>query len=381
MSGSTKRPVFMWISLVIMALSGVMGIDRVPNGRDNPAGLLKTSSDPIYASSAISINPYPTLAGEPTFVAVDLQNPTSNEIAISVAFSYAEFGIGLPFYPIDGVINLVIPPHGIAQPAVVLIPPHGGLWCFQVVVAMPDQQEIIAQRNIDVIEPLLPGVIHELTFPVGNPLDHAVDITMASVAHVSGWGIELNPAVLLNMQAGEVRLVTLSVTPPQGTPLPPDGTMIVDVEAYAGHQLIGGFRKIFRPPVPLHPFPDPPYAEREITVTPYPPRARRADRDLRRAAQPDPLPPGRGGDLLLGGLRDRAAVHADQRAAPGAPAALFARQRVHPLGAACLRACLPAGDAGVTGLRAAAQPAQPRRERAAHARRAAIRWSSRWATR
>ena len=251
MSGSQKRPVFMWISLVIMAFSGVMGIDRVPNGRINPAGLLNTSSDPIYASSEISINPYPTLAGEPTIVSVDLENPTNNEIAISVAFSYAEFGIGLPFYPIDGSINLVIPPHEIAQPAVVWIPPHGGLWCIQVVVAMPDQQEIIAQRNIDVMEPLLPGVTHELTFQVGNPLDHTVDITMGIVPHVSGWGIELYPDRLLNMQAGEVRLVTLSVTPPQGTPLPPDGTIIVDVEAYAGHQLIGGFRKIFSSPAAM----------------------------------------------------------------------------------------------------------------------------------
>ena len=48
---------------------------------------------------------------------------------------------------------------------------------------------------------------------------------------------------------------------------------MVDVQAWVGGEMIGGFRKIFRPPVILHPFPDPSYAEREITVTPYPPRA------------------------------------------------------------------------------------------------------------
>ena len=47
----------------------------------------------------------------------------------------------------------------------------------------------------------------------------------------------------------------------------------LSVEAYIDGNLIGGFRKTFRPPVALHPFPDPPYAEREITVNPYPPLA------------------------------------------------------------------------------------------------------------
>ena len=38
-------------------------------------------------------------------------------------------------------------------------------------------------------------------------------------------------------------------------------------------ELIGGFRKIYRPPVPIHPSGDPIYAESEITINPYPPRA------------------------------------------------------------------------------------------------------------
>ena len=70
--------------------------------------------------------------------------------------------------------------------------------------------------------------------------------------------------------SGETRAVTLTVTPPAGQPLPPDGTVIVDVEAYADGMLIGGFRKVFRPPVPIHQPGDPVYAESEIGVDPYP---------------------------------------------------------------------------------------------------------------
>ena len=75
------------------------------------------------------------------------------------------------------------------------------------------------------------------------------------------------------MQPGETREVTLTVTPPAEMPLPPDNTQIVDVEAFSAGRLIGGFRKIFRPPVPIHIPGDPIYAESEIFVNPYPPRA------------------------------------------------------------------------------------------------------------
>jgi hypothetical protein len=64
--------------------------------------------------------------------------------------------------------------------------------------------------------------------------------------------------------------VTLSVTPLAGAQLPPDGTLVVDVEAFADGRPIGGFRKIFRPPVSVHRPKDPVYAESEIFVDPYP---------------------------------------------------------------------------------------------------------------
>ena len=158
----------------------------------------------------------------------------------------------------------------------------------------------LSQRNIDVNEPLQPGVSHEMTFPVGNPLPQSATITLGIIPHLPDWTIELSQDVLLNMASGEVRLVTLTVTPPTGQPLPPDFTPIVDVEAFADSMLIGGFRRVFRPPIPLHPFPDPIYAEREITVDPYPVPGRPADRAVRRAAQPNRLYPGGGGAVLLG---------------------------------------------------------------------------------
>jgi len=85
--------------------------------------------------------------------------------------------------------------------------------------------------------------------------------------------------VLPDMAPGMTRTVVLTVTPP----LPPigpererelvslaDEQPIVDLEAYVNGELIGGIRKIAKPPIPLHKPQDRPYAESEIAVTPYP---------------------------------------------------------------------------------------------------------------
>jgi hypothetical protein len=66
--------------------------------------------------------------------------------------------------------------------------------------------------------------------------------------------------------------VTLTVTPPDDAQLG-TGAPIVDVEAFVDGELIGGFRKLDIPPIPVHKPHEPTYAESEIHVAPYPPQA------------------------------------------------------------------------------------------------------------
>ncbi len=240
---------------------------------DSPAVPLHVPPDPIYAEREISINPYPPLAGEPTEICVELRNPTPFPQEVLVNFSWANFGIGLPFTPINGLHPVLLPPFSVVKECTYWVPPISGHLCLQVMLEAEGYLPQFSQRNIDVNEPLQPGVPDALTFPVGNPLQEPVTITLGLIPHLPDWGFELSQDVLPEMTPGEVREVTLTVIPPAEQPLPPDNTPIVDVEVFAGRNLIGGFRKIFRPPIPLHPFPDPIYAEREITITPYPPRA------------------------------------------------------------------------------------------------------------
>jgi hypothetical protein len=225
--------------------------------------------DPIYAESEIVIHPYPPRAQEPTELLAEIRNPTDEWQTVTVIFSYANFGIGLPWTPIHEPIVVQVPPGGTALPGTVWLPPEGGLWCIQVEILLPGFEEpFYSQRNIDVGEPLEPNTPHARPFLVGNPLEQPATIELGLVPHFPDWGLELSQDVLPDMQPGEEREVILTVTPPND--LPADGDPIVDVEAFVEGQLIGGFRKVFRPPVPVHRPKDPIYAETEIGIDPYP---------------------------------------------------------------------------------------------------------------
>jgi hypothetical protein len=233
-----------------------------------PPVILHPFPDPPYAEREITVHPYPALAGRPTEVCVELRNPTPYPQDVVVQFSWANFGIGVPFTPINGPRMVHLPPHSIVKECIHWIPPVSGHVCLQVELFMEGYEPQRSQLNIDVNEPLRPRVPHSLYFPVGNPLEEPVTITLGLIPHLPDWGLELSLDVLPDVQPGEVREVMLTVTPPEK--LPPDGQPIVDVEAFAGDRLIGGFRKIFRVPVPIHQPRDPVYAESEIFVDPYP---------------------------------------------------------------------------------------------------------------
>jgi hypothetical protein len=238
----------------------------------SPPGAPHRPQDPIYAESEIFVHPYPPRPFEPTELAVEVRNPTDEWQTVEVLFSVAPFGIGLPFEPVHEPILVETPPNGMVIPGTMWVPPHGGLWCIQVEIFIPGHDEPFWSRlNLDVGEPLEPNTPHSRPFRVGSwPHTEPVTITLGLIPHFPDWGLELSEDVLTNVIPGPdgERVVTLTVTPPND--LPEDGDPIVDVEAFVEGELLGGFRKIFRPPVPIHRPKDPIYAESEIGVDPYP---------------------------------------------------------------------------------------------------------------
>jgi hypothetical protein len=96
-------------------------------------------------------------------------------------------------------------------------------------------------------------------------------VTLGLVPHKAGWQFSLYPDTLVNVLPNQQVPVTLTVIPPPEEPLG-TGEPIVDVEAYVAGELIGGFRKMDVPPVPIHKPHERGYAESEISINPYPPQ-------------------------------------------------------------------------------------------------------------
>jgi hypothetical protein len=232
--------------------------------------------DPIYAESEIFVDPYPPVHGAPTTVGVEIFNPTGEDQVVTATFSIARFGIGLPFtttHIAPNPIRIFVPSRGAARGHTVWNPPtwHGKA-CVRVTLEVEGHEPVWSQRNIDLGEPLRPGQPHALSFPVGAwPNTETVTITLGLVPHVAGWQMELSPDTVPNVIPGQPVTATLTVVPSDNARLG-SGKPIVDVEGFVDGILIGGFRKLDIPPIPIHKVHEPRYAESEILVDPYPPR-------------------------------------------------------------------------------------------------------------
>jgi hypothetical protein len=72
------------------------------------------------------------------------------------------------------------------------------------------------------------------------------------------------------LNPGEAIAASVVFTYTGGVPLPDGGEQLFDVHADANGNPIGGFHKVFGPPLKLHLRPEPVFAESEISVSPYP---------------------------------------------------------------------------------------------------------------
>ena len=128
---------------------------------------------PWYAQEEITVHPAPPVAGQPTEVCAEVVNhDTENPHTVVLAFSVANFGIGVPFHSV-GHTSVTVPPDGSALGCVVWVPPHPGHWCIQATIHQDQAEPLISQRNIDIWERLIPGDENMMTFQVGAfPGDH-----------------------------------------------------------------------------------------------------------------------------------------------------------------------------------------------------------------
>jgi len=269
----------------VVDVEGFIGRNLIGGFRKiyHPPVPVHVPKDPPYAESEIFVDPYPTRVGLPTLLGAVVFNPTPLTQRVTVTFGVAHFGIGMPFTQ-TGIVSptqvIDVPPMGMARAKTLWMPQFDGHVCVQIQLQSPGHEPVWSQRNIDVGEPLKLGVSHSRIIEIRNPMTEVATITLALINHRPEWQMMLTPTMFTGVNPGVVNTATLTVQPPKPSTDPQereeqlkalaDEQPIADVEAYINGELIGGIRKIAKPPIPLHKPQDRPYAETEIGVTPYP---------------------------------------------------------------------------------------------------------------
>lgn len=242
---------------------------------DEPLIPLGDPGERPFAEKEIRVLPYPLRSNEPAEVCVTLENNTGTDQIVTVEFLLSGFGIGL-------IYNQITPMSG-TNPQTVLIPAHTTLdvcmhfWpgapghhCLAVRLSLANGYVTWSYRNLDVVELLEPGVPMDVPISVANPTAVMADIDLVVDNTCAGWGAFVTPTTLwaVGPNSTDVRTAILTVVPPLALPL--GSNCHIDLLAYINGRLIGGIRKIDRPPT-APPIDEPHWAEREISVTPDPP--------------------------------------------------------------------------------------------------------------
>jgi len=114
-----------------------------------------------YAQDAIHVHPEPVIPGHPVEICVHVINPDLELQTADLEFGVARLGIGLP-YELIGAVEIEVPPDGHAVGCIGWVPPEPGSWGIEVLLFQPEEIEPRRSlRNIDIDEPLQPGVPHE----------------------------------------------------------------------------------------------------------------------------------------------------------------------------------------------------------------------------
>ena len=126
--------------------------------------------NPVWEEKEISINPDPPVVGQPVSFCVELQNPLPISRAVTIIYSYADFGAGIGFTPIE-TRTITLPPSSIDKYCINWIPAVGGTIhrCLLITLKQNGFQDQRSQRNITLVRPVTRPDVITTTFTVGNP--------------------------------------------------------------------------------------------------------------------------------------------------------------------------------------------------------------------
>ncbi len=126
--------------------------------------------DPWWEEKEISVNPDPPTAGQTISYCVELQNPLPFSRTVTLIYSYADFGAGIPFTPIQ-TKTVTLPPNSIDKYCINWATSGSGTLhrCLLVTLKQPGFQDQRSQRNVDFVRPRHGWAGITVTFGIVNP--------------------------------------------------------------------------------------------------------------------------------------------------------------------------------------------------------------------
>ena len=144
-------------------------------------------SDPPWLEKEISTIPSPPISGTLNQVCIELNNPLGFTRTVTVTFSEAVFGAGIPFTPINPAPTYVfnLPPHSLQKYCVPWLPIASASLhhCLLVTLSQPGFQDQRSQRNVDLVRlrPQSNPGDYDIPFRIGNPFGYPTEVNLNAV--------------------------------------------------------------------------------------------------------------------------------------------------------------------------------------------------------
>jgi uncharacterized repeat protein (TIGR01451 family) len=194
---------------------------------DVPPVHLPTDINPPWLEPEISLVPNPPVAGQPSKICVELQNPRNTPRTVTIEYAVADFGAGIGFTTV-ATKTVTLPPNSIDRYCVDWTPSTTGTLhrCILITLKQAGYRDMRSQRNIDIVRvrPTRLDLI-DIPFKVGNP-----DL----VSHT----LELDPILYGIDPFWKVKFITDQGDPPPDV-LAPGQTVNLRLQFTGGVALLG----------------------------------------------------------------------------------------------------------------------------------------------
>jgi hypothetical protein len=221
-------------------------------------------SDPSWLEQEISTIPTPPISGTVNLACVQLQNPLGFTSTVTVTFSEAVFGAGIPFTPFTTQV-FTLPPHSLQKYCVNWTPIASASMhrCLLVTLQQPGWQDQTSQRNVDLVRRqriFNPSGVH-IPFSIGNPFPFTSKLNLNGILiGLNQWKPHFIPDPPPDLAPGQTMEFMLELVPAvqqngpnvETDPSISGDVVRVDVSLSLNDQPYSGFSVDFAPPLNMY---------------------------------------------------------------------------------------------------------------------------------